>query len=102
MVVYLLAFLAKEVPQFMNAQDNIQINYPSLVLGFSSAALAYMGFMPVDDKGTMNVNLDLAKQNIDIISLLQEKTRGNLSDEESQLTDQVLTDLRIKYVEKCK
>lgn len=84
-----------------NSQQNLEINYSSLVLGFSSAALTYLGYMPSAVEGT-GFNLNLAKQNIDIIALLKDKTVGNLTEEEQKLTEAVLTDLRLKYVEKAK
>ncbi len=84
-----------------NTTQGIEINYSSLILGFSSAALSYLGYMAeTPDGGGMNLNL--AKQNIDIIALLKDKTSGNLSEEESRLTEAVLADLRLKYVEKAK
>lgn len=74
------------------------IDFAQLVLGFSSAALHYMGQLELeghkDDK-----NLPLAKQNIDIIEILQEKTKGNLTPEESRMMTAILQDLRLKYVE---
>ena len=57
----------------MGTQDNSslpQINYSSLILGFSSAALTYLGYLKNEDAG---VDLNLAKQNIDIIALLKDK-----------------------------
>jgi hypothetical protein len=44
-------------------------------------------------------NLGAAKQMIDILSLLEEKTRGNLTAEERQLLDQLLYELRLRFVE---
>jgi len=43
-------------------------------------------------------NLDLAKHNIDLLAVLEEKTRGNLTDEEKRLLDRYLYELRIAYV----
>ena len=84
-----------------NSQEGFEINYSSLILGFSSAALSYLGYMKETPDGS-GMNLKLAKQNIDIIALLKDKTSGNLSDEEQRLTEAVLADLRLKYVEKAK
>jgi hypothetical protein len=78
------------------------IDFSSLVLGFSSAALSYFGFRDDGSQDFSRLNLELAKQNIDIIALLKEKTKGNLSEDEIQLTDEVLRDLRMKFVESMK
>jgi hypothetical protein len=48
----------------------------------------------------MGVDLQLARQSIDVLTLLREKTRGNLTVEEEQLFTSVLTDLRMRFVEK--
>jgi hypothetical protein len=73
------------------------VNFSELILGFSSAALYYLGQSAVDGKHVPSINLPLAKQNIEIVSLLAEKTKGNLSKDEIALITQVLTDLREKY-----
>lgn len=72
-----------------------EVDFSGLVLGFCSAALSYMGMGPEN----LGKNLTLARQNIDILSLLQEKTKGNLSDEEKKLLEDVLRDLRLRYVD---
>ena len=45
------------------------------------------------------VDLDLAKHHIDILGLLEEKTKGNLTDEEKKLLDQALYEVRMQYVQ---
>lgn len=79
-----------------------QINFTTLVLGFSTSALSYLGYQTFDGQELPQKNFDLAKQNIDIIALLEEKTKGNLSKDESDLISQVLSDLRLKYVDSSK
>ena len=75
-----------------------QVEFSGLVLGFCSAALSYLGY---GDSQTP-VNLPLAKQNIDILSLLSEKTKGNLIEEESKLLSEALLDLKTKYADVTK
>jgi hypothetical protein len=50
----------------------------------------------------VRVNLPMARQTIDLLALLEKKTRGNLSGEEERLLEQVLCDLRMRYVEVSK
>ena len=52
--------------------------------------------------GKQERNLPMAKQTIDILGVLKEKTQGNLTNDEEQLLDNLLHDLRIKYVEESK
>lgn len=79
-----------------------QIDFAGLVLGFSSAALYYMGENPGGDEAPVEKNLELAKQNIDIIDLLKTKTAGNLNDDEDKLITQLVTDLKLKYASHSK
>jgi hypothetical protein len=78
------------------------VDFSGLILGFSSAALYYMGLATVEGKPTPQKNLPLARQNIDILRLIQEKTKGNLTTEEATLLDQMVTDLQVKIVEVSK
>jgi hypothetical protein len=61
----------------------------------SIASAAYMGL-------DTETNLELAKQNIDLLELMQTKTKGNRSPEEDQLIDQLLLELRLRFVDKTK
>ncbi len=81
-------------------EEALTIDFSGLIFGFSSAALYYLGetdLLNKEKKGEKN--LSLAKQNIDILLLLKEKTKNNITAEESKLLEQVLTDLRLKYIE---
>lgn len=73
------------------------VDFNALILGFSSAALYYIGHSSIEGKAPAELNLPLAKQNIDIIKLLESKTKGNLSDDEEKLIKQILSDLTQKY-----
>ncbi|HOO37713.1 MAG TPA: DUF1844 domain-containing protein [Deltaproteobacteria bacterium] len=75
------------------------IDFPTLIMSFASAAMISLGRVPDPMTGQVSKDLALAKQNIDIISLLQEKTRGNLLPEEVNLVEGILYELRICYVE---
>ncbi len=74
-----------------------RVEFSELILGFSSAALYYIGHQQIEGKKTPEKNVELALQNISIIEMLQKKTQGNLTEEESKLLRHILTDLH----EKC-
>lgn len=80
------------------------VEFAQLVLGFSSAALHYLGQAPSGESKEVprETNLALARQNIEIIRMLKTKTTGNLTGEEVKLIDAVLTDLMMKYHEASK
>src|SRR5262245_14315105 len=81
-------------------QDEVlpEIDFGSFVVSLATSALMHLGEVH-DEGGTPQVDLPLAKQTIDIISMLRDKTRGNLTDEESQFIDSALYDLRLKFLE---
>ena len=79
-----------------------EINFASFVLSLSSSALLHFGQVPDPITNKTERNLPLAKQTIDILGILKEKTKGNLTKDEEQLMDHLLHDLRIKYVEESK
>ncbi len=74
-----------------------EIDFMTFVLSLSTSALYHLGDLP--EKAQPCPDLPLAKQTIDILGILQEKTKGNLTGEEERILDNVLYDLRLKYVE---
>lgn len=75
-----------------------EITFGTFVVGLSTQALMHLGEIPDPHGGEMAPDLPAAQQLIDIIGMLQEKTRGNLDHDEQALLDAVLFDLRMKYV----
>ncbi len=79
-----------------------EASFSTFVLGLSAQALMYLGEVPDPQAGTAQADLPAAKQMIDILGILKDKTGGNLDATESRLLDNVLFDLRMKYVERTK
>lgn len=75
-----------------------EINFATFILSMSSSAMLHLGEEPHPETGKTEKNLLLAKQSIDIIEMLKEKTEGNLASDEKMLIDNVLYDLRMRYV----
>jgi hypothetical protein len=73
-------------------------SFDHLVNLMASQALMYMGQIP-DQSGRGMVALDIAKMQIDLLAVLEEKTKGNLSEDESSLLKGVLSELRAIFVE---
>ena len=74
------------------------IDFATFILSMGSSALVHLGEMPAPD-GTSDRDLPLAKQTIDLLALLHQKTQGNLDEAEDNLLRSLLYDLRIKYVD---
>lgn len=77
------------------------LDFSTFVLGIIGTAYVHLGDAPSPDGASGN-NLVLARQDIDLLGLLQEKTRGNLTGDEERLLDQALYDLRMRYLEVSK
>jgi hypothetical protein len=73
-------------------------DFASFLLSLGSSALVHLGELEHPDHGGITKNLALAKQSLDMLAMLQEKTRGNLTADETSLLEQLLYELRLKYV----
>ncbi len=74
------------------------INFSSLIFSLSSTAFMHLGAIPDPNTGKQEKNLPLAKQAIDLLGVLREKTRNNLDQEEESLFEHLLYDLRLAYI----
>jgi hypothetical protein len=74
------------------------VDFVTFLLSVSTSALIQLG--EIEDPATRQPvkNLPLAKQTIDLIAMLQEKTKGNLTSDEGKLMENILFDLRMRYV----
>ena len=79
-----------------------EINFSTFVISLSTQALMHLGEISNPLTGKVEKDVAVAKQMIDIIGVLREKTRGNLDQGEEQLMEDVLYDLRMRYVEAVK
>lgn len=76
-----------------------EMSFATLVLSLSTSALIHLGVPPEPEtEAPAEPNLPLARQTIDILEVLREKTRGNLDEAEKQLLESVLHDLRLRFV----
>ena len=89
----------KEAPKEDNKKTPLpEVNFTTLLFSLSSTALFHFGEIPDPTTGEKKLDLELAKHAIDTIAMLKEKTAGNLTDEEKQFMENILTDLRWRYV----
>jgi hypothetical protein len=75
-----------------------QINFSTFIFSLNASAMVHLGIMDDPASGQKNKNLAMAKQTIDILSMLEEKTAGNLSSDEDKMLKGILYDLKINYV----
>ena len=74
------------------------VNFTNFILSLSTSALFHFGDFPENEGGTPQKNLPAAKQTIDILDMLHEKTKGNLDNDENSLLQGVLYELKMRYV----
>ncbi len=79
-----------------------EINFSAFVISISTQALMHLGEMASPMSGKVEIDVPVAKQMIDILVMLKDKTRGNLNASEDRLMEDILFDLRMKYVEAVK
>ncbi len=79
-----------------------EINFSAFVISLSTQALMHLGEIPNPLDGQVEKDVTMAKQMIDILNLLREKTRGNLDQGEQKLMEDILYSLRMRYVEVVK
>lgn len=89
--------------QFAKAADQNQfampkIDFSTFIISLNSSALVQLGVLEDPSTGRKEKNIILAKQTIDILGMLEEKTRNNLNEEEENILKNILFDLRMLFV----
>ncbi len=74
------------------------VNFSTFIISLNASALMHLGMIEEPEIGKKTKNLDLAKQAIDTLAMLEKKTQGNLTSDESNMLKHILYDLRIIYV----
>ncbi|MBQ2761345.1 MAG: DUF1844 domain-containing protein [Mailhella sp.] len=75
-----------------------EVTFSTFVLSLASSALVHLGEVPNPETGSTSRNEDLARNAIDLLTMLDDKTRNGLTPDESKLMRDVLYELRMKFV----
>ncbi|BCO08928.1 hypothetical protein GF1_13040 [Desulfolithobacter dissulfuricans] len=75
-----------------------EVSFSTFILSLNTSALFHMGELPHPETGEKAVDLELARHSIDTLRMLQDKTRGNLEEDEKELLDNILYELKLRYV----
>jgi len=75
------------------------VDFSTHVLSLASSALISLGQMPAPGAEEIEIDLEMAHQLIDVLGMLEQKTKGNLDDAEQKLLQSLLYDLRVAYVD---
>jgi hypothetical protein len=95
---------AQTVPASESHQEEPlpEINFSTFVISLSTQALMHLGEISNPISGKIDPDVPAAKQMIDMLGMIREKTKGNLNANEDRLMQDILFDLRMKYVEAVK
>lgn len=83
-------------------EHNFKLDFASFILSLAHQTVVLLGEAPNPETNLVATNLEAARQTIDILGLLEEKTVGNLNEEEKRLLTEILASLRMAYVKKSK
>jgi hypothetical protein len=75
-----------------------EVTFSAFVMSLNTSALYHLGELADPDTGKKNANLELARHAIDTLAVLEEKTKGNLTEEEAELLKNILYDIKIRFV----
>lgn len=81
------------------SQPKLEANFSMLTMSIASSAAMSMGLAPNPQTNETGKDKDMARFNIDLLIMLQEKTKNNLNDEEKRFLDSVVTDLQMKFLQ---
>jgi hypothetical protein len=95
----------KEKKEFDEEENVIElppVDFKTFIASLATTVLVNLGHIPEPSTGEPLKNLEVARYHIDIIDMLAEKTRGNLTPEEEEFLKEILRDLKLRYIEEVK
>lgn len=79
--------------------ESVDASFSMLVMSIASSAAMALGLTPNPQTGKTELDKNMARFNIDLLVILKEKTKGQLTAEESRLLEHLISDLQLKYVQ---
>lgn len=79
-------------------QEKMEASFSVLLMSIASSAIMAMGLAPDPQSGKVSKDKELARFNIDLLVVLKDKTKGNLSSDESKFLENLISDLQMKFV----
>ena len=81
-----------------NSSEPMEASFSMLLMSIASSAAISLGLTPNPQNGQITKDTNMARFNIDLLVILQDKTKGNLTADESKFLEAVLSDLKMKFV----
>lgn len=79
--------------------DKMEASFSILAMSIASSAVMSMGLAPDPNSGKTHKDKNMARFNIDLLIMLQDKTKNNLNKEEQQFLENIISDLQVKFVQ---
>lgn len=79
--------------------EKMEASFSVLTMSIASSACMSMGLAPDPQNGQLDKDKNMARFNIDLLLMLKDKTKNNLTDEEKKFLDQMISDLQMKFVQ---
>ena len=92
----------QKTPSEGEQAEPFQVDFSAFIMSLTSSAFYHLGDMAAPTTGKKEVNLPAVQQTIDMLIMLREKTKGNLTEDENKLLEQLIYELQVKYVAKTK
>ena len=80
-------------------KQNLEASFSMLVMSIASSALMSLGLSPDPSTGKIHPDKQVARFNIDLLTMLKENTKNNLNSEEQDLLNHILQDLQMKFLQ---
>ena len=90
----------QKTPSEGEQAEPFQVDFSAFIMSLTSSAFYHLGDMADPTTGKKEVNLPAVQQTIDMLIMLREKTKGNLTEDENKLLEQLIYELQVKYVAK--
>ncbi len=79
--------------------EKLEATFSMLTMSIASSAIMSMGLTPNPSTGKLETDKHVARFNVDLLAMLKEKTKNNLTKEESDFLAQILQDLQMKFLQ---
>lgn len=90
--------MSNDTPKNGQGTKGLEANFSTLVLSIGSSAAMALGLAPNPMTGETEKDLELARFNIDLLRMLRDKTKNNLTSDEQKFIESIVTDLQMKFV----
>ena len=94
--------MSEETKDTAQQSGELKMDFSAFILSLNASSMIHMGEIPDPHSMERSVNLPAAKHTIEILEIIEDKTKGNLDDTEKKLLEDILYNLRMKFMQNSK